>query len=141
MNRWVVLSLLIFLIGAAMWDVISRSFPLWWILLFAVIGTAEWFGLQGNSFPELLPAMLPGALLWLAGRRFPQVIGEGDGLLMLVAGVHLGGAAATALLLAGLLCAGVFGLLVSAMRHMTPKSRIPFAPFLLLGFVLVVISV
>ena len=139
MNKWTALSLLVFLIGAAMWDVVSRSFPVWWLALFAAVGVGEWFLLQGNSAADLFPAVLPGAALWLAGRRLPGMIGEGDGALMTVAGTYLGLEAVLKVLFSGLIFAGVFGLILTALRGIAPARRLPFAPFALLGFAAVVI--
>ena len=62
-------------------------------------------------------------------------IGMGDGMLLVVSGVFLGGAANVELLFTGLLYAAVFSLGVLALGKHKKYRELPFVPFLFLGYV------
>ena len=72
-------------------------------------------------------------LISYAGR---QALGYGDGLLMAACGVFLGGIGNVILLLCSLMIAGVYSIILLAAKKKKGKDRLPFAPFVLGGFVL-----
>ena len=84
----------------------------------------------------LLGALLPGGLLLLCGRITRQAIGYGDGLLLLICGIYLGGKTAGILFMTGLFFLFPMSLCLLISGKAGRKTQIPFAPFLLASYLL-----
>lgn len=67
-------------------------------------------------------------------------IGLGDGLLLMTAGIFLGGSGALELLFLSLLYAALVSLGMLAFRRWKRKREIPFVPFLFLGYLTMVLE-
>ena len=63
-----------------------------------------------------------------------EKIGLGDGMLLTVTGVYLGGADNFQLLMYGLFYAALFSLAVLVVRRWKKSREFPFVPFLFLGY-------
>ena len=83
----------------------------------------------------LAPAagMLPGALLLAYGYVTEEKIGRADGYMVLALGLFLGWEICTAILAAACLLAAVFAGIGLLLRKLTRRSKISFAPFLMMG--------
>ena len=93
-------------------------------------------------FTDILVSFIPGVLLALIAFASSQAIGFGDAAMAAVAGLFLGCSGCVLLLLISLaICAAASAALV-ILRKKTWKDQMPFAPFMLAGYVLMeVISI
>lgn len=81
--------------------------------------------------------LLPGALLLAYGFLTEGKLGKADGYMMIALGLFLGWETCTAILTAACLLAAVYAGIGILRKKMTRNSKISFAPFLLLGTLLV----
>lgn len=110
-----------------------RSFE---ILIFGILGLLFHLIFKRLSIENLLGGLLIGAGLllisWLSGEQ----IGYGDGLLFLVTGIFLGFWDNMILLWGAAILMGLVSLFLYLTGKIGRKERIPFIPFVLLAYVL-----
>ena len=124
-------GVLLLLIGNSLWDLHSRSICLWFTGLLTGEGLVLSL-LSGRQPHSLLPAILPGLVLFGLSLLSSGAIGGGDGIVIGAMGVFLD--------LGSILwcCMFAFGFcaLPAAFLFLTKRSgqaSLPFLPFLLLG--------
>lgn len=141
----VYMALLVYLAIESHRDIKEREISVKNTIWFAIIAILQKAGMcifqsidmtAGAAVLSLLMALLPGVLLLLLSRITRQAIGYGDGLLLLVCGLYLGGKEAGVLFVTGLLILFPIslGLLISG--HAKRKTQLPFAPCLLAAYLL-----
>lgn len=141
----VYMALLVYLAIESHRDIKEREISVKNTIWFAVIAMIQKAGMYifqstdmtaGVVVLNLLAALLPGAGLLLLGRITRQSIGYGDGLLLLICGLYLGGKEACVLFVTGLLVLFPvsLGLLISGQAQR--KTQLPFAPCLLAAYLL-----
>ena len=92
--------------------------------------------LQGKpGWGELLMGLLPGVVLWAAG-KLSGCIGEADAVLVLCLGAMYGLSGSGELLMYALLLAAVAAIILISLKHAGKRSTLPFVPFLFAGFLL-----
>lgn len=93
----------------------------------------------GSAGDAMLPSRLGGGalgvLLLFFCRFSKEAMGMADGILILVCGVAFGLYETAALCFFAALYAGIFSAILLITHKAGRKSRIPFLPFLLLGYV------
>lgn len=93
----------------------------------------------GSAGDAMLPSRLGGGalgvLLLFFCRFSKEAMGMADGILILVCGVAFGLYETAALCFFAALYAGIFSAVLLITHKAGRKSRIPFLPFLLLGYV------
>lgn len=67
------------------------------------------------------------------------IIGIGDGLVLCVAGIYIGGINTMRLLLTGLFLSSLYALVLLFMHRKRRKDTIPFIPFLLAAYLILLI--
>ena len=101
------------------------------LLLQIVMGLLR---LQADAVQFLLTAILPGCVLLLIGKITRQEIGYGDGILLLVCGLCLGGKETIFLFVSGLFLMFPISLVLLLSGHTDRRAELPFAPFLLASY-------
>ena len=91
-------------------------------------------GLQADTVQFLLTAILPGGVLLLIGKITRQEVGYGDGILLLVCGLCLGGKETIFLFVSGLFLMFPISLVLLLSGHTDRRAELPFAPFLLASY-------
>ena len=89
---------------------------------------------QADAVQFLLTAILPGCVLLLIGKITRQEIGYGDGILLLVCGLCLGGKNAILLFVSGLFLMFPVSLILLLSGKADRRAELPFAPFLLAAY-------
>ena len=89
---------------------------------------------QADAVQFLLTAILPGCVLLLIGKITRQEIGYGDGILLLVCGLCLGGKNAILLFMSGLFLMFPVSLILLLSGKSDRMAELPFAPFLLAAY-------
>ena len=93
-------------------------------------------GLFGG--PDILIRMIPGIFLILVALATAQAMGYGDGLVILLVGLLLDIRITIALVMAALALSAVASLIILITKKGDRRTRLPFMPFLLAAWVVVV---
>lgn len=125
--------LLLYLTAASAKDIRKKTVSRNTALLFGFLAAALHIAADRNW--EWIAGAAPGALLLGTAWLTAEAVGYGDGCVLIVAGLYLGGKAAVSLLLTGLLllCPVSLALLVWKKDR---KRTLPFVPFLLAAYLL-----
>lgn len=85
------------------------------------------------SFIEIGLCLLPGIFFSLTSFCTKEKVGFGDGLMLLIAGLLIGFYRCFFVLCISLIFSSFFSLVLLLLRRVGKESRIPFAPFLVIG--------
>lgn len=91
-------------------------------------------GLESLRF--LAGAMLPGGILLIIAKITRQAVGYGDGILLTVCGLCLGGKIAVLLFVTGLWLLFPVSMVLLLSGRAGRRDELPFAPFLLAAYLL-----
>ena len=128
--------LLLFFLGvAAVLDFRKRELPLIYIGAGFVTGAILHLVIGEPSALELLLGCLVGAIFLLIARISREAIGYGDGLMIIATGAFLGLIDNVLLMLCAVTLAALFSIGLLIMKKWKRKDEIPFIPFLLGGYV------
>lgn len=106
------------------------------LMIFGVVGLLfTYIGIQLEGF-LFCTGILLGLFLMVLSVLTQGELGMGDGLLVLVIGLFLGGEKTLAVLLTGMLLAALFSMTMLVARGFMRRHPFPFVPFLLGGFAL-----
>lgn len=141
----VYMAFLVYLAIESHRDIKEREISVKSTIWFVMIGMLQKAGMYifqgidmtaGSAVRSLLMALLPGVVLLLLGRITRQAVGYGDGLLLLVCGLYLGGKEAGVLFVTGLLVLFPISLVLLISGQAKRKTQLPFAPCLLAAYLL-----
>ena len=104
-------------------------------LFFFVVGLVFSIISKQQSLISLLGGVGIGVILLLVGKFSRQSVGFGDGLIFLVTGLYLGFTRNIVLLLYGLIICAVSSVILITFKKFKLKDKIPFAPFVLVAYV------
>lgn len=131
MQKFVLLGLL----SLCSWeDIRKKELTIPYILLFGIGGVWLHLFFPVCSIYSIIGGTLLGAAMVLASLASKGGIGMGDGILLVVTGVYLGGSRNLKLFFMGLLLAACWSLGLLAFRKKKGNETIAFAPFLLLSY-------
>lgn len=122
----------------AVFDCIKKEIPLaavWLGMVTAIILRAAGF-LGRTTWWGLGMSLLPGIFFWILGFVTKEQVGYGDGWLLLMIGLFVGYENCFVVLLIGLVTESSVALLLLVFRKIHRDEEVPFAPFLLLGMVM-----
>lgn len=121
-------------------DTRSKKVPVWmlWIGAAAAVCVLLYDGISGglNGWQECR-ALLPGAIL-LAVAYVTGKAGPADGVILMLLGVFMGYEDCVAASLGGLFLIALFSIVMLALRRVKKDTRIPFVPFLAVGWLIVI---
>ncbi|MDE5932736.1 MAG: prepilin peptidase [Lachnospiraceae bacterium] len=124
-------------------DIRHREIPLLLIIfgMAAALGINLWQVREGAvTAAEVGRALIPGVFFLLTSFLTGEKVGYGDGLLLIIAGLLLGAYRCFLALCIGLVFSAAISLFLLLFRKANRHSRIPFAPFLVLGMGVVVFA-
>lgn len=105
------------------------------VLLFGVAGVFVHLYQRNLSIYSILAGVAVGLIVMLCSLITKGGIGMGDGLILLVTGIYLGGKGNMQLLFFGLFLSAVGSLFFLLVKKKKRKDTIPFVPYLLLAYV------
>ena len=138
LKMWVNIIACVYLGICAVFDYIKKEIPLfvvWLGIITAIILRAAGF-LGGTTWWGLGMSLLPGIFFWILGFVTREQVGYGDGWLLLMIGLFVGYENCFVVLLIGLVTESSVALLLLVFRKIHRDEEVPFAPFLLLGMVM-----
>ncbi len=115
-------------------DLRHKRLTIVYILMFGIGGVILHLFAPVCSIYSILCGMLLGIAMILVSLITRGNVGIGDGMLLLVTGVYLGGYGNLQLLMTGLLLSALWALGLLAFKKKKGKDEIAFAPFLLLAY-------
>lgn len=131
--------LLIFLGLAAFMDINTRTIPLLLPAGVFAAGLVIKLAFSGAIWWQVLLGCIPGVVLILTGFLSRQAIGYGDGLVFIAAGPFLGLINSIFLLFISLVLAAFFSMAALALKKKRLRSAFAFIPFILGGYVVMLL--
>lgn len=132
--------LLILLFICAMEDLKRKEVTVMYILLFGIIGVVLHLFYPNCSIYSILCGLLLGISIMAVSLFSRGNIGMGDGILLTVTGVYLGGYKNLELFLTGLFLAGIWSLGLLVLKKKKRKEKIAFMPFLLIAYAFMLVG-
>ena len=120
-------------------DYRKRKINVYFLLTGGIIGLL--FHLYSMEFDiiEILFGMGIGIMILLYGFLLGGGVGLADGMILIVSGIFLGFEKNLEVFIAGLFLVGITSLFLSGIKKKGRTYRIPFAPFLLVGYLFVMV--
>ncbi|MCH5333023.1 MAG: hypothetical protein J1D89_03610 [Agathobacter sp.] len=109
------------------------------ILIMGALGLVLSFLCGAWKEPGMLLSYLPGIVFLLIAYVGRECIGYGDGLVILCLGAYLSPGQIFELCMAALTLAGLVALGLMLAAHKGRRTTLPFVPFLLAGYVIVMV--
>ena len=132
--------LLILLMICAAEDLKRKEVTVTYILLFGIIGVILHLFFPSCSVYSMLWGLLLGIVIMALSLLTSGSIGMGDGILLTVTGVYLGGYANLELFLTGMFLAGIWALVLLVGKKKKRRDKIAFMPFLLAAHVIMLVG-
>ncbi|MDE6686336.1 MAG: prepilin peptidase [Lachnospiraceae bacterium] len=135
----------IMLTAGSIWDIRGKRLPAGLLILDVLAGgilmavnrEIDWWK-DGYLY---VVGILIGILLLLVGRFCGGCIGAADGIMTAVIGGVIGYQDTLLLLMNAILAAAVFSIVLIVIKKARRGTTIPFIPFLLLGYLMILISI
>lgn len=105
------------------------------VLAFGIAGVLVHLWKRELSIRSLAAGAAIGLFVMLLSILSKGVVGIGDGLVLTVSGIYLGGIQNMRLLCGGLLLTAVYGCILLLFLRRKRTETIPFVPFLLVSYV------
>lgn len=131
---WWYFGLFTYLLCLTIYDLKFKELPDWWHLLLPMFYAAAWLsgkqpvGLLNSGIIVLIYALVFGLIMLIR----KDALGVGDMKLLLLCGVYAG-SASVGIMIRGMILAFFLSIALLLFKKVTPKSGLPFVPFLLLG--------
>ena len=135
---WWYFGLFTYLLCLTIYDLKFRELPDWWHLVLPVFYATAWLsgkqpvGLWNSGIIVLIYALVFGLIMLIR----KDALGVGDMKLLLLCGVYAG-SASVGIMIRGMILAFFLSIALLLFKKVTPKSGLPFVPFLLLGALLI----
>lgn len=120
-------------------DMKQKKITVTFTLFSGIFGIFLHLVFQSRSIYEMLLGMLSGVFVLCLGHLTKGAVGTGDGIVFMLTGLYLGFMKNLMLMFLSFLLAGIFGLLLLLSGRCKKTKRIPFIPFLFLGYVCMMI--
>lgn len=131
---------LILLVVCAVEDLKRKEVTVTYILVFGIIGVLLHLFYPNCSVYSMLWGLLLGIAVMTVSVLSGGSIGMGDGILMTVTGVYLGGYQNLELFFIGVFLAGIWSLGLLVFKKKKRKEKIAFMPFLLVAYVFMLVG-
>lgn len=114
-------------------DMRKKNISVRYLPIFALLGIGLWIFRREPGVLDILLGIGVGAGVMILSLLTRGSIGMGDGMLLSVSGIFLGGGNYK-LFLYGLCYAAIYSLGIFLLKKRKGKKEIPFVPFLFLGY-------
>lgn len=120
-------------------DYRKRKINVYFLLTGGIIGLLVHLYSMEFDIIEILFGMGIGIMILLYGFLLGGGVGFADGMILIVSGIFLGFEKNLEVFVAGLFLVGITSLFLSVIKKKGRTYRIPFAPFLLVGYLFVMV--
>ncbi len=128
------------LIPMSIMDTKSKRVPVWmlWIGTAAAAGVLIFEGInEGPDVLQICRSLIPGIVLMVTALATGKA-GMADGIILILLGALTGYKDCMAAALGGLLLIALLSVILLALRKVKRSTKIPFVPFLTVGWILTV---
>ena len=119
-------------------DIKQKKLTILYIMMFGICGMFLHLLVPVCSIYSIIWGMLLGLALILVSMLTRGSVGLGDGILLAVTGVYLGGYKNLQLFMIGLLLAAFWSLVLVVVKKKNGKEEIAFVPFLLVSYLIMI---
>ena len=130
------LSVLAMLGGYSLSDIKNRNLHTFWMKIFFIEGFLMQIFTWGGNFRNLILPLLPGIGLFFLSKLTKGSIGEGDGILVFISGLFLDVQEIWQVICAAVFTSAIFAMFLFFIAKKQIQYEMPFVPFLLVGYVL-----
>ena len=130
----------LFLIFETVEDIRKKSVSLLWIVIAGILACGFTIATQNVEVKEILMGLAIGIAVMLLG-YFTNCIGVGDGAVLTVIGVLIGGKLSLGVFLIGMTLAAFISLILLLFKRVALKQEIPFVPYMLVAYLGVILCV
>lgn len=119
-------------------DIVNRKVPLWMLTVQAslAVGMLVWGGINGElSIGGICRALIPGIIL-VAIALSTKKAGWADGVVLLLLGIQTNYEKCMVAVLVALFLMAVFSVVLLVLRKVKKDTKLPFIPFLTMGWFL-----
>ncbi len=109
------------------------------VIVIGCVGLGIHIFLMDMTIADIFWGVLPGAIMLLLGYFTEERIGYGDGFTFIMTGIYLGGRNNLTLLVISSVLAGFYALILLIIRKKNRQDRIAYVPFVLLGYIILMI--
>lgn len=135
---------IVMLAVGSIWDIRDRQIPEKLLIIDIIAGIILTVMNRKINWPDewylYMVGILIGIVILLAGYFSNGCIGMADGIMLAVIGGILGYQETLLLLMNAVMAAAVCSIILIVLRKGNRKTTIPFFPFMLLGYLLVVVG-
>ena len=128
------LLLLIYLIYCSYSDIKNKSISLYISIISMLICIIQDIVLKDFTLTNFFISLIPGIVLLILSCIFSNSLGKGDGIIILICGIHIGVFFTLKILLIALLFSAFYSIFLLMRKH-SLKDIFPFAPFILLSYI------
>lgn len=136
--RWQVILMAILFLPCSIMDIRTKRLPVWFMLVIALLAIIGNLWLENVLWNTLAGAAL-GVLLLVIHLFAKTSIGAGDGILVVAIGCAIGFWETISTLLIALSLAAIVGLVCLFVLHKKKQLALPFAPFLAVGYMVIIL--
>ena len=130
----------LFLIFETVEDVRKKSISLLWIVITGVLACGFTIVTENVEIKEIIIGIAIGIAIMLLG-YFTNCIGVGDGAVLTVIGILIGGKLSLGVFVVGMTLAATISLVLLMFRRVALKQEIPFVPYMLIAYLGVILCV
>lgn len=109
-------------------------------LIFSIAGVMYKCIFENSTLLSLLVAIIPGIFLMLVSIISKESIGKGDAIVIGTIGLYIGGINAVIVLFSGVIASCITGIIYIVIMKKEKGYRLPFVPFLALGFIYQIVN-
>lgn len=117
-------------------DIRQKKITVMITLFSGIIGILLHLFFQNQSIYEMLTGVLTGTFILLLSRLTKGRIGMGDGIIFMLTGLYLGLMDNLILMCISFSLAGLWGIFLIFIKNNSKNEKIPFVPFLFIGYCL-----
>lgn len=120
-------------------DYRRRKINIYFLLAAGITGLLIHLFSMEQNITEILSGMGIGFIVLFCGYLMGGAVGGADGMIVVVSGIFLGFEKNMEVFMAGLFLIGLTALFLSVIKRKGRTYRIPFVPFLLVGYLFVMV--
>lgn len=120
-------------------DCKKKCISKWPLILLSIIVAICTIVVKELSIIEMIGGITVGFIMILISLLTKQKLGLGDGILITIMGAFLGFQTTLLMILYALTVSAIYSMILLVIKHVNRQYRIPFIPFILIGYIGVII--
>lgn len=129
----------VFLLIEGIRDLQKHKVSMITVMIAGILGVIFQFGIIQENGLKIIGGILIGIVLLLLAKMTREKIGYGDGWIFVVTGIYLGFHSNMYLLLLSLFLASLVSICLLVFKKVNKKTELPFVPFILPGYLLLLV--